>query len=232
MLNIGSVVTDENGMSTIYVDYDNVTRKQICKIFGWKKLTSKRLTKLFMGTLEYKRNTDKNFSLGTETGLNSHLLITRHIAMDKVKAKRVVSYTPTSIDQKCILTAWDWMQNLYDKKLVTFPKMPPVKFSTALNRSEFSKQYGILISKGIDGTVREKFIWKIYDDNPMGLSSSNGIVCSEEEYTTLNLIHEFTHYLQAVTDKELEELEPTVNDLEYCETHYPHLFKQLEEIKI
>jgi len=38
--------------------------------------------------------------------------------------------------------------------------------------------------------------------------------------------------LQAVTDKELEELEPTVNDLEYCEIHYPHLFKQLEEIKI
>ena len=45
MLKIGSISTEQDGSKTIYVDYNDKTKKVICKLFGWKKLTSKRLLK-------------------------------------------------------------------------------------------------------------------------------------------------------------------------------------------
>ena len=80
------------------------------------------------------------------------------------------------------------------------------------------------------GKVRDNFTWRIYDDNPVKLTTGKkGVECSEEEFTTLNLIHEMTHYLQDINNQELTESEPTVNELDYCQSHYPHLYEKLTQ---
>ena len=54
MLKIGSISTEQDGSKTIYVDYDDKTKKVICTLFKWKKLTQKRLIKLLLGTMDIK----------------------------------------------------------------------------------------------------------------------------------------------------------------------------------
>ena len=66
MLKIGSISTEQDGSKTIYVDYNDKTKKVICKIFRWKNLTQKRLLKLLLGTMDYKMSTDEKFGLDKE----------------------------------------------------------------------------------------------------------------------------------------------------------------------
>ena len=236
MLKIGSISTEQDGSKTIYVDYNDKTKKLICKLFGWKKLTSKRLLKLLMGTMDYKMSTDKKFSIDKEDGLNSHLLITHHKAFNNVRVEKVKPYKPTKSDNEIVENVSAWLCGIYKDKIKGI-NLPKISFSTALQRSEYSNTNGIVISKGIDGKVRDKFTWRIYNGNPTFLSTGEGIECSEDEFTTLNLIHELTHYLQDISNyswdtltsgnDKLDEEEPTINELDYCETFYPHLFKQL-----
>ena len=231
MLKIGSISTEQDGSKTIYVDYDDKTKKVICTLFKWKKLTQKRLIKLLLGTMDYKRTTDDKFGLDKEDGINAHLLITHHKAFNNVKIKKVKPYKPTKSDKEIIENVSAWLTGTYKDKISGIA-LPPINFSTALQRSEYSNTTGINISKGIDGNKHSPFIWNIYKNNPAALSSGDGIECSEDEYTTLNLIHELTHYLQDVSGNELEESEPTVNELEYCEMFYPHLFSKLDTIQL
>jgi len=228
MLKIGSISTDTDGSKTIYVDYDDKTKKVICSLFKWKNLTQKRLLKLLLGTMDYKMSTDTKFTLDKEDGLNAHLMITHHKAFDNVKVKRVKKYKPTKSDKEIIENVSSFLTGVYQDKIEGI-QLPKITFSTALQRSEYSNINGISISKGIDGNVRDKFVWRIYDGNPAMLSSGKGIECSEDEFTTLNLIHELTHYLQDISSNELEESEPTINELEYCENFYPHLFSKLNK---
>jgi len=226
MLKIGSISTDTDGSKTIYVDYDDKTKKVICSLFKWKKLTQKRLVKLLLGTMDYKRSTDKKFGLDKPDGLQSHLLITHHKAFNNVKVEKVKPYKQTKSDTEIIENVSAWLCGIYEDKIDGI-KLPPIKFSTALQRSEYSTTTGVNISKGVDGKLHSPFLWRIYDTNPVGLSTGNGIECSEDEYTTLNLIHELTHYLQHISDNQLEESEPTINELDYCEKFYPKLFSKL-----
>ena len=226
MIRIGSISTDKNGNKVIYVDYNDKTKKVICELFKWKNLTKKRLLKLLLGTMDYKRSTDSKFGLDTEDGLNSHLLITHHKAFDNVKVEKVKPYKPSKSDKEIIENVSAWLTGIYEDKIDGI-MLPPIYFSTALQRSEFHKGLGVTISKGTEGKVRDKFIWRIYDGNPAMLSSGNGIECSEDEFTTLNLVHELTHYLQVISGNDMEESEPTINEIEYCQSFYPHLFKQL-----
>tara|TARA_Y100000593_G_scaffold25035_1_gene49821 strand:+ start:127 stop:834 length:708 start_codon:yes stop_codon:yes gene_type:complete len=228
MLKIGSISTDTDGSKTIYVDYNDKTKKVICKLFKWKNLTQKRLLKLLLGTMDYKMSTDTKFTLDKEDGLNAHLMITHHKAFDNVKVKRVKKYKPTKSDKEIIENVSSFLTGVYQDKIEGI-QLPRITFSTALQRSEYNNISGISISKGIDGNVRDKFVWRIYDGNPAMLSSGKGIECSEDEFTTLNLIHELTHYLQDISNNELEESEPTINELEYCENFYPHLFSKLNK---
>ena len=92
MLKIGSISTNKDGSKTIYVDYDDKTKKVICSLFKWKNLTQKRLLKLLLGTMDYKRTTDDKFGLDTEDGLNAHLLITHHKAFNNVRVEKVKPY--------------------------------------------------------------------------------------------------------------------------------------------
>ena len=39
----GSISKDDNGNNVIYVDYNDKTKKVICKLFKWKNLTQKRI---------------------------------------------------------------------------------------------------------------------------------------------------------------------------------------------
>ena len=226
MLKIGSISTNKDGSKTIYVDYDDKTKKVICSLFKWKNLTQKRLLKLLLGTMDYKRTTDSKFGLDTEDGLNSHLLITHHKAFNNIKVEKVKPYKPTKSDKEIIENVSAWLTGIYKDKIQGI-MLPNINFSTALQRSEYNNINGVVISKGTEGKVRDKFIWRIYDGNPTMLSSGDGIECSEEEFTTLNLIHELTHYLQDISNNELDETEPTINELDYCESFYPHLFKKL-----
>ena len=228
MLKIGSISTEQDGSKTIYVDYNDKTKKVICKLFGWKKLTSKRLVKLLMGTMDYKRSTDSKFGLNTESGLNSHLLITHHLAFNNVKVKKVKPYKITESDKEIIENVSAWLTGIYKDKIEGIV-LPPINFSTALQRSEYDTHSGVSISKGIDGNKYSPFVWNVYNNNPAALTTGKGIECSEDEYTTLNLIHELTHYLQHISNNELEESEPTINELEYCESFYPHLFEKLDK---
>ena len=52
MLKIGSISKDDSGNNVIYVDYNDKTKKVICKLFKWKRLTQKRLIKLLLGTMD------------------------------------------------------------------------------------------------------------------------------------------------------------------------------------
>ena len=226
MLKIGSISTEQDGSKTIYVDYDDKTKKVICSLFKWKNLTQKRLLKLLLGTMDYKRTTDSKFGLDTEDGLNAHLLITHHKTFDNVRVEKVKPYKPTKSDKEIIENVSAWLCGIYNDK-ITHIQLPPIKFSTALQRSEYNSNVGISISKGTEGKVRDTFKWRIYDGNPAFLSTGDGIECSEDEYTTLNLIHEMTHYLQHISENKLEEEEPTINELDYCEKFYPHLFSKL-----
>jgi len=228
MLKIGSISTDDKGNKTIYVDYNDKTKKVICSLFKWKNLTQKRLVKLLLGTMDYKRTTDDKFGLDTEDGLNAHLLITHHKAFNNVRVEKVKPYKPTKSDKEIIENVSAWLCGIYKDKIEGIV-LPNITFSTALQRSEYNNKLGVNISKGIDGKVRDKFIWRIYDNNPTFLSTGNGIECSEEEFTTLNLIHELTHYLQDISNNKLDEEEPTINELDYCEAFYPHLFNQLSK---
>ena len=228
MLKIGSISTNKDGTKTIYVDYDNNTKKVLCKMFKWKNLTKKRLVKLLLGTMDYKMSTDKKFGLDKEDGLNAHLMITHHKAFNNVNVERVKKYKITNSDKEIIENVSAWMPAVYKDKIEGI-MLPNISFSTALQRSEYSRINGVVISKGTEGKVRDKFLWRIYDGNPSMLSSDNGIECSEDEFTTLNLIHELTHYLQDITNNELDESEPTINEIEYCESYYPHLFKKLSK---
>ena len=226
MLKIGSISTNKDGSKTIYVDYNDKTKKVICTLFKWKNLTQKRLLKLLLGTMDYKRTTDSKFGLDTEDGLNAHLMITHHKAFNNVKVERVKEYKPTKSDKEIIENVSAWLTGTYKDKIEGIA-LPKINFSTALQRSEYNTHTGVQISKGIDGNKHSPFVWNIYDSNPAHLSTGDGIECSEDEYTTLNLIHELTHYLQHISNNELEESEPTINEIEYCESFYPHLFKQL-----
>ena len=231
MLRIGSISKDDNGNNIIYVDYNDKTKKVICNLFKWKNLTQKRLLKLLLGTMDYKRNTDSKFGLDTEDGLNSHLLITHHKAFNNVKVERVKAYKPTKSDKEIIENVSAWLCGIYNDK-ITHIQLPTITFSTALQRSEYNNNTGISISKGTEGKINDKFLWRIYDGNPTFLSTGDGIECSEDEYTTLNLIHEMTHYLQDINNEDLDESEPTVNELDYCQTHYPHIFDKLTSLEL
>ena len=228
MIRIGSISTQEDGSKTIYVDYNDKTKKVICSLFKWKNLTQKRLVKLLLGTMDFKKSTDSKFALDKPDGLQSHLLITHHKAFDNVKVEKVKRYRPTKQDKDIIANVSNWMVGTYGDKLQSI-NLPDINFSTALQRSEYSNIVGVTISKGTEGVVRDKFIWRIYDDNPVKVTTGNGIECSEEEFTTLNLIHEMTHYLQDINNQELTESEPTVNELDYCQSHYPHLYEKLTQ---
>ena len=231
MIRIGSISTESDGSKTIYVDYNDKTKKVICSLFKWKNLTQKRLVKLLLGTMDYKKSTDEKFGLDKPDGLQSHLLITHHKAFDNVKVKRVKKYKPTKQDKDIIANVSNWMVSTYGDKLQSI-NLPDIKFSTALQRSEYSNITGITISKGTEGKARDKFIWRIYDDNPVRVTTGKtGIECSEEEFTTLNMIHEMTHYLQDINNQELDESEPTVNELDYCQAYYPHLFEKLGKVE-
>ena len=186
MLKIGSISTEQDGSKTIYVDYDDKTKKVICTLFKWKKLTQKRLIKLLLGTMDYKRTTDDKFGLDKEDGINAHLLITHHKAFNNVKIKKVKPYKPTKSDKEIIENVSAWLTGTYKDKISGIA-LPPSNFSTALQRSEFHRGLGVTISKGTDGKVRDKFIWRIYDGNPAMLYSGEGIECSEDDLTTLNL---------------------------------------------
>ena len=59
MLKIGSISTNEDGTKTIYVDYDDKTKKVICTLFKWKNLTQKRLLKL-TGNKKCQKNKNKS----------------------------------------------------------------------------------------------------------------------------------------------------------------------------
>ena len=227
MLKIGSISTNEDGTKTIYVDYNDNTKKVICELFKWKKLTQKRLIKLLLGTMDYKMSTDSKFQLDKEDGLNAHLLITHHKAFDNVRVERVKEYKLTKSDKEIIENVSAWLTGIYEDKISGI-QLPNINFSTALQRSEYSNITGVNISKGVDGTKHSPFMWNIYKNNPAALNTGQGIECSEDEYTTLNLIHELTHYLQDISNNELEESEPTINELQYCEMFYPHLFSKLD----
>ena len=231
MLKIGSISTNKDGSKTIYVDYNDKTKKVICTLFKWKNLTQKRLLKLLLGTMDYKRTTDSKFGLDTEDGLNAHLMITHHKAFNNVKVERVKKYRQTKEDKECIANASDWLCRLYGEKIEKI-NLPTINFSLALQRSEYNNKLGINISKGYNGKKHSPFIWNVYKNNPTALSSGDGIECSEEEYTTLTLIHELTHHLQEASGNKLEEAEPTINEIEYCNVNYPHLFEKLEKIEL
>ena len=232
MIKIGSISTEQDGSKTIYVDYNDKTKKVICSLFKWKNLTQKRLVKLLLGTMDYKKSTDSNFAIDKPDGINAHLMITHHKAFNNVKVEKVKPYRPTKQDKDIIANVSNWMVNTYGDKLQSI-NLPTIKFSTALQRSEYNSVFGITISKGTEGKVRDKFYWRIYDDNPVKVSTGQtGIECSEEEFTTLNLIHEITHYLQDINNQELDESEPTVNELDYCQVTYPHLFDKLTKLEL
>ena len=228
MLKIGSISTEQDGSKTIYVDYNDKTKKVICKIFRWKNLTQKRLLKLLLGTMDYKMSTDEKFGLDKEDGLNAHIMITHHKAFNNVKVEKVKPYKPTKSDKEIIENVSAWLTGIYKDKIQGI-ELPPIHFSTALQRSEYNTHSGVSISKGNNGERYSPFVWNVYKNNPAALTTGKGIECSEDEYTTLNLIHELTHYLQHISNNELEESEPTINELEYCESFYPHLFEKLDK---
>ena len=97
MIRIGSISTESDGSKTIYVDYNDKTKKVICSLFKWKNLTQKRLVKLLLGTMDYKKSTDEKFGLDKPDGLQSHLLITHHKAFDNVKVVALPSPVKVSV---------------------------------------------------------------------------------------------------------------------------------------
>ena len=109
--------------------------------------------------MDYKMSTDEKFGLDKEDGLNAHLMITHHKAFNNVKVEKVKPYKPTKSDKEIIENVSACLTGIYKDRIEGIA-LPNINFSTALQRSEYNNINGVVISKGTEGKVRNKFFWR------------------------------------------------------------------------
>jgi hypothetical protein len=96
------------------------------------------------------------------------------------------------------------------------------KFVEKNNRKGFDKF-------GIVRILAKSRTWSTYSLKRIGLEANN-IPCDCFESTSLQMVHEFTHYIQLKEGRKMGEVEATLNEIEFAKEYYPYLYEQLIKI--
>lgn len=69
-------------------------------------------------------------------------------------------------------------------------------------------------------TYKRKTIGLYADDIYVGLGTN----------LILNMIHEYTHFIQGMQKRKFSEVETTLNEIEYVKNNHPEIYKKLKKI--
>jgi len=73
-------------------------------------------------------------------------------------------------------------------------------------------------------------IWYTYKRKTIGLTA-DCLQCGIQPSIEFQLIHELTHIVQYIENRNMSEVETTRNEIEYAKKYYPDLYNKLKVIK-
>ena len=71
--------------------------------------------------------------------------------------------------------------------------------------------------------------WYSYNRKTVG-AMANGIPISQKTAYTLSLIHELTHHVQYLQERQFSEVETTRNEIEFVSINHPDIFNKLTKV--